>query len=108
MALLSESNLLWYIYQRNCAVGYPTVISMSQIRAEFPASTRKEIEQVLNNLINVLHHINRRFFCVYDLTQLGLEEILHLQKFIPNPVKNVWWVSILQWWVRLVSRLVSR
>ena len=104
MADLSTSHLLWYIYQRNCAVGYPTAISMSQFRHEFPNASRKDIGRRLDNLINKMSFVRRRFLCVYDLTESGLHEVLHLQKFVPNPVKNVWWVSIAQSLVRLVSR----
>lgn len=100
MVKLSTSNLLWYIYQRNCEVGYPTVISMSQFCAEFPEATRKDIINELDNLINGMHFIHRRFLCVYDLTEEGLEEALHLRKFVVNPCKQVWWVRVLQIIVR--------
>lgn len=100
MVKLSTSNLLWYIYQRNCEVGYPTVISMSQFCAEFPEATRKDIINELDNLINGMHFIHRRFLCVYDLTEEGLEEALHLRNFVVNPCKQVWWVRVLQIIVR--------
>lgn len=100
MVKLSTSNLLWYIYQRNCEVGYPTVISMSQFCAEFPEATHKDIINELDNLINGMHFIHRRFLCVYDLTEEGLEEALHLRNFVVNPCKQVWWVRVLQIIVR--------
>ncbi len=108
MANLTTSNLLWYIYQRNCEVGYPTVISMSQFRAEFPAATRKDIVQELDNLINGMHFIHRRFLCVYDLTYDGLDEVLLLQNFVVNnPCERVWWVPVLQIIVRWIFRPIK-
>ena len=96
MAKLTTSNLLWYIYQRNCEVGYPTVISMSQFCAEFSGATRKDIINELDNLINGMHFVHRRFLCVYDLTEQGLEEVLHLQKIEVNLCKQAWWVFLAQ------------
>ena len=96
MAMLSTSNLLWYIYKRNCAVGYPTAISMSQFCEAFPDATRKEIDQELDNLINGMHFIRCRFLCVYDLTEQGLKEVLHLQNFVINPSRQVWWILLVQ------------
>lgn len=96
MADFSTSNLLWYIYQRNRAVGYPTVISMQQFLHEFPSASRKDILQELDNLINGMNFVHRRFLCVYDLTEDGLKEVLHLQKLVPSPGTKVWWVPILQ------------
>ena len=49
MPTLSTSNLLWYIYRRNCAVGYLTVISMSQFLPAFPLTTRKSVEKEFYN-----------------------------------------------------------
>ena len=108
MADLSTSNLLWYIYQRNRAVGYPTVISMQEFLHEFPAASRHDIVRELDNLINGMHFVHCRFVCVYDLTENGLKEVLHLQANqvrLPAPVqikqyeaqpKRVWWVVCIQ------------
>ena len=104
MANLSTSNLLWYIYQRNRAVGYPTVISMQQFLHEFPCASRNDIVRELDNLINGMNFVHRRFVCVYDLIEDGLKEVLHLEKFVPSPIPKVWWVSLLQ----LVACWVSK
>ena len=108
MAVLSTSHLLWYIYQRNCAVGYPTVISMSQFLHEFRNASRKDIARELENLISKMCFVHRRFLCVYDLTEEGLKEILHLQKFVAVPCPKLWWVSALQIVTCWISKPVKK
>lgn len=87
MAVLSTSNLLWYIYQRNCEVGYPTVITMGDFLHEFSPCTRNDIERELDNVIKEMGFVRKRFFCVYDLTENGLDEVMHLKKFVPHYCK---------------------
>ena len=82
MAELSTSNLLWYIYKRNCAVGYPTVITMREFLYEFQSASRQDIIKELDNLITGMEFVRRKFICVYDLTEAGLTEVLHLENFV--------------------------
>lgn len=101
MVELSTSNLLWYIYQRNCTVGHPTVISMSQFQSEFKGVTRSDINNELQNLIDRMHFIIRKYCFVYDLTENGLAEIEHLKNWaLPICLRTVYWVSVAQFIVR--------
>ena len=72
------------------------MISMQQFLQEFPSASRSDIVRELDNLIIGMNFVHRRFLCVYDLTEEGLKEIQHLQKFVPSPSPKVWWVSLLQ------------
>lgn len=100
--MLSTSNLLWYIYQRNCAVGHPTVISMSQFLSEFKGATKSDINKELHNVIDVMHFAARRYCFIYDLTEDGLAEVEHLKNFmLPICSHTVCWVTAAQLIVRI-------
>ena len=79
MEELSTSNLLWYIYKRNISVRHPTAIRMSEFCAEFSPATEERIENELRNLIYEMKFISKKFRCIYDLTEAGLDEVERLK-----------------------------
>ena len=77
MATLSTSNLLRYIYKRNCAVRHPTAITMEEFCNEFPSASYNDIAENLDHLIQG-GLIVLKFSHAYDLTEDGLSEVLRI------------------------------